>query len=107
MSDFKVGDKVHVEFDGVVEEVSQIGRGDEPWRVGVGMGNNYRAWPTLDKVNLIEPVYEVGNVYVDNDGELFYRVDETDWPWRSVPYWDRYGEIYPTRPLRKLVPETA
>jgi hypothetical protein len=53
-----------------------------------------------------EPEYEPGEVYEDADGDRFIRsrTEGIDYPWRSFGG-DRFRNHYPTRPLRKLVPE--
>jgi hypothetical protein len=62
-------------------------------------------------VEVIEPDYEVGQVYIDADGDVFYRFSKVGsasactGAWREMSTGLVRSEHYPERPLRKLVPE--
>ena len=106
MAEYKAGDRVRVTqtLEGVISEVDHNviylidGKGI---LLGVVLGD---AWA----VEVLEPEYEKGAMYVDADGGFYAywpneRGDETPWAEPGSHHHLRLG--VPMRPLRKLVPE--
>lgn len=108
MSKFKEGDRVVFSGEGVVDRVDRYYT-DAKEKVYVrrdGDGRTNIFGP--ESLMLIEPEYEDGAMYVDNEGSFFaywpHRGAKTPWvepgSHASVHFDD------PVRPLRKLVPES-
>ena len=57
---------------------------------------------TVEVVSPPEPEYEVGAVYQDAVGKVWYRMDRH---WRNVATGIAFAHEYPARPLVRLVPE--
>lgn len=107
MSKFNEGDRVRVEYEGVVTNVR---RGPHSGRTIITTrreGDDRAVGVYAEYVTVIEPVYEKGAVYQDAAGELYYRLSRTNpvVPWRHVGTGQVRTEDHPVRPLRKLVPE--
>lgn len=51
-------------------------------------------------VRLLEPVYEVGEIYVSKEQNAYYRLP--DQQWRHCKSGTVYEDTMPTRPMRKL-----
>lgn len=107
MTDVKKGDRVKVTYEGEVVTGPYTRPDGSTYAHVRGPGTTHVAYLNIDgyTVERIEPEYKPGQVYVDNDGRLFYRTGDPVWPWRDVPHNDRYTHAYPMRPLTRLVPE--
>lgn len=71
MSEFNTGDRVHVEFDGEVHEDQSYVR--EGLVRLIREGDNKSVKIDRAYITVTEPAYEAGEVYRDEDGDLFYR----------------------------------
>lgn len=103
MSDYGVGDRVHVEFDAAVAENDDL---DGLW-VDLVIGKQALVLylgETPITITKIEPEYEHGAMYVDHNGYYF----QCDQPEPDMTRWlipGMEGFATPAPPLRKLVPE--
>jgi hypothetical protein len=72
----------------------------------VNLGFAVRWFAEWVVMNKREPEYETGEFYMDAKGVKFMR-GTGDWPWAEIVpgVTSHWHEDYPTRPLRKLVPE--
>jgi hypothetical protein len=102
MSEVKSGDRVRIEYEGVVEHVNKTGR----CLVMIKREDGRTIAISPQFVTVIEPAYEGGSAYVDNMGRYLV-FDGQDRSWRQVGRLNRLGFSEPVRPLRKLVPEDA
>jgi hypothetical protein len=102
MSDYKIGDRVRYEFEGEIIDIP-----DYEDRVVVKSDGGVGVRVNPSRLTRVEPEYEKGAVYIDAEGLIFYRflVPLAGAPWRDVKAGGVRFEHYPTRPLRKLVPE--
>lgn len=108
MSTLRTGDRVRVEFEGVVGWVPSTG--DNCWDIEVRLPNGVTTYVRHEHVTVLappEPDYDANAVYIDADGDVFRRVyvDADVLRWRDTIDGRLKPEDYPTRPLRKLVPE--
>ena len=102
MTDFKICDRVKVEFETRVGSPSPAHKGRST------TDDEGRTFFLPDKyLTLIEPEYEAGEMYVDADGDYFCYLPEwdEDMPWYAVGHDIGYRDSALPRPLRKLVPE--
>ena len=107
MAEIKIGDRVKVEYEGVVRRFSY---GDTV--IVVRDEDGKTTVPLRPYCTLIEPAYEVGAVYQDAVGRLYYRRAGTNpggrpLPWKCVAGGLNYHDGHPVRPLVKLVPEVT
>jgi len=99
---YKIGDLVRVTrvWEGAI---TAIGSESIIWldhRIAA-IGNRHDSTCTVE---VLEPAYEVGAVYIDADDDVLVRRADTRKPWRDT-YGETYSESYATRPLRKFVAE--
>lgn len=105
MPDFKIGDRIKVSFEGEVHSVDSAGN------VFVKSQDDYTQRfyaPSASTghitVEVIEPEYEHGAIYMDADGDVFRWTATDNFPWKSFAG-DRFPRDYPTKPIQKMVPE--
>lgn len=108
MSEIKRGDRVKVEYEGVAGSTrhSYDGNFVSVTRDGDGKVLTVKE----DFVTVIEPAYEQDCIYVDGRGDVWYRLgrssDRGATSWRHCETGGVRYHSFPTRPLRKLVPES-
>lgn len=98
---FKKGDRVHVEFDGVVTH-SLIQGAEDCWDAQLRTDSGADVYVRHEHLTLIEPKYEAGSYYIDATHCVYARVRDG---WRSAVTGAFYPDSQAVRPLRKLVPE--
>jgi hypothetical protein len=101
----KSGDRIRITrvAEGTITAISPTGFTlDNGWRYNT-THHSHRYDTTVE---VLEPAFERSAVYIDADGDFFLRCGSPDDPWMSFDGVS-YGENYPTRPLRKLVPEAT
>jgi hypothetical protein len=103
MTEYEKGTRLRVIVEGVYQ-------GLNPYSSGLhSLSNELGGVPhmiNLDyaQVQSLEPAYEVGQAYIDADNRVFIRGDDSALPWvDEAGDWE--SDHYPSRPLRKLVPE--
>lgn len=106
MAAFKVGDRVRVQFDATVLEPTPDQDGDLALKRDVEGFS--AAFVRAEHCTLIEPEYEEGAMYVDTDGDFYVYWPDVgeERPWFEPGYDAGHRFDYPTRPLRRLVPES-
>jgi hypothetical protein len=109
VSEYKVGDRVRITFvhEGTVRRAHNSPESVIEFTDGrhVFLDGAFGSEPTVE---VIEPEYEVGSVYMDAMGETYYRLSSsttTSSSWRSASTGVVRRHSWPHRPLRKLVPE--
>lgn len=106
MSEIKKGDRIEVRYTAVVEKL-RSNRNPDLLLVRRESDGKF-VYAHRDYATVIEPAYEVGQVYDSATGTSYYRLSRSngDTSWRDV----RSGVVrhhdFPVRPLRKLVPES-
>lgn len=104
MIEYKVGDRVRITrtWEGTI---TAKGRATPSVALNGGsfIGLNDRP-DSMVSVEVLEPEYVVGEVYIDADNDPFIRRPDTQKPWRS-PDGQIWRDGYPTRPLRLFAAE--
>jgi len=112
MTEPKIGDRVKVEYEGIVRRVTSsftVPGGDELVRIELSDGSSRTTRASL--VTVIEPIYVPGEVYQAADGLKWLRLRGPNILWRPLdtnrflPRQQDVGHDFPKRPLVKLVPE--
>ena len=108
MTDCKVGDRVRATWtkEGVVKRIIDTPECCIEFEDGIHVyPHSYHGAPMT--IEVLEPEYEAGAMYVDADGDFFAYcpANDKDHPWLSPGTGIGYGPKFPSRPLRKLVPE--
>lgn len=98
MSTPKTGDRVKVEYEGVVQSANKTGRR----LVNIQREDGRVIAISPQFVTVIEPEYETNTMYVDRHGIFYLRGDGF---WIFAATGQHYDHDRPHRPLRKLVPE--
>lgn len=109
MTEFHTGDRVKVEYEGVVlSEQSYL----NPDRVRVRRDDGHVVLPLNKFCTLIEPAYESEGIYMDDMGIVWRRTRGNGCkPWQKVTngVTDRphgyFPHDAPVRPLRRMRPE--
>lgn len=94
----KTGDRVKVEYEGVVDYASKTGR--RLVTLKREDGRTIAISPQF--VTVIEPAYVTGKMYVDANGTFYLR---RAGGWILAVAGEHRHHDFPVRPLRKLVPE--
>lgn len=96
----KVGDRVRVQYEGeVVHEL------DEDGDYGITPdGAVLPFFARAEHVTIIEPKFSEGDVVIDADHDVFQLGLNGEWLEMGCEM--RWAFDYPTRPLRRLVPES-
>ena len=112
MTDYKIGDRVRFvqEWKGVIKNIVLAPDPYVEFETGrrIYTGSWVQDGESALSVEVIEPEYESGAMYVDADGDYFCYLPDHDiemGPWYSPGSDMGYGDSYLPRPLRKLVPE--
>ena len=105
---FKKGDRVHVEFDGVVDATYYTDpNAGRIWDVRVRPTSSPAsaiAYVCHEHLTLAEPEYEVGAVYLDHARRVLRRTENG---WMLANGGVHRADEWAERPLMRLVPEES